>query len=502
MATSQLFFRNLPDGITTALVARSGGLYLAGFDSRRRECLVLFAPPFGQPLRTVTVLPYRDYGRYVPTVLAAADPDHQDHLLVLLYLHPDNLGRENMTLFRVATASGTRTLLSASTAPSWPPTAMVPRPGGKLLVPLAGLGPMLVYQCGENDCASPAMVDSTASRRRGKGGAALVNDTLCLVVGLDPVLKSHGQVVCEGSTGELVSLPSVRNPTLLSVQPSTLHRDRPTSVAVLWIVALSESNEWGFRQGSIYALARRAGGERWEPPRLVVSSVSNPSGAAVDAASGRLYVVEQNTLTGNSYRSFHGDVLSFCSSGAYDCSAAQNSGECACATGFGGECCDVSTEGSFVPAALDVPSLTFGIGVLFLAGGFAAGWRKRQYRFRLAVPRSRSGLSASSLAHLGAPLLPDDAGAAPADLPPPRAAARARSLSAPTDMDALAQSSRHSTGLASLHSAWLMSSDTLSCADGEVDADEAGASAGATGTPGTTSTSDSESDSSGEMSRG
>ena len=46
-----LFYANLPDGMHNVLIGRRGGLYLAGFDSRRRVCVVLFAPPFGQPLR-------------------------------------------------------------------------------------------------------------------------------------------------------------------------------------------------------------------------------------------------------------------------------------------------------------------------------------------------------------------------------------------------------------------------------------------------------------------
>ena len=59
------------------------------------------APPFGQPLHTVSELPYNDYGRYTPTVLAARDSWREGQLYVLLYLHPDNLGLEQTSLYRV-----------------------------------------------------------------------------------------------------------------------------------------------------------------------------------------------------------------------------------------------------------------------------------------------------------------------------------------------------------------------------------------------------------------
>ena len=57
---SLVFYDNLPDGMNEVLVSHYGGLLITGFDSRRRVCLVLFAPPFGRPLRTVAELPYRD----------------------------------------------------------------------------------------------------------------------------------------------------------------------------------------------------------------------------------------------------------------------------------------------------------------------------------------------------------------------------------------------------------------------------------------------------------
>ena len=71
---SLVFYDNLPDGMNEVLVSHYGGLLITGFDSRRRVCLVLFAPPFGRPLRTVAELPYRDFGRYTPSVLAAHVP--------------------------------------------------------------------------------------------------------------------------------------------------------------------------------------------------------------------------------------------------------------------------------------------------------------------------------------------------------------------------------------------------------------------------------------------
>ena len=53
-SSSNLWFENLPDGIHDVLIGPNGGIYLTGFDSRRRVCLVLFAPPFGRPLLVST----------------------------------------------------------------------------------------------------------------------------------------------------------------------------------------------------------------------------------------------------------------------------------------------------------------------------------------------------------------------------------------------------------------------------------------------------------------
>ena len=46
----QVWYEQLPDGMHDVLVGPQGGLFLAGFDSLRRICLVLYAPPFGQPV--------------------------------------------------------------------------------------------------------------------------------------------------------------------------------------------------------------------------------------------------------------------------------------------------------------------------------------------------------------------------------------------------------------------------------------------------------------------
>ena len=128
-----MYMENLPDGMHDVLVSRHGDLYIAGFDSRRRVCLVLFAPPFGNPLRTVSELPYRDYGRFTPTVRAAKDPARADNLYVLLYLHPDNLGLMQTSLYRIDVLTGRQVLLTASSSPFWAPEGMLPRADGTVL---------------------------------------------------------------------------------------------------------------------------------------------------------------------------------------------------------------------------------------------------------------------------------------------------------------------------------------------------------------------------------
>jgi len=116
----------------------------------------------------------------------------------------------------------------------------------------------------------------------------------------------------------------------------------------LYVVSMGSVNEYGYAQGDVYSLARRSPqpGEQcgrsgcWSEPQIVVRSVSNPAGLTLDDKTQTLFVVERNTLHGFSYETFEGDVLAFCAAGRYDCSAAQNSGECACERGYGGSCCD------------------------------------------------------------------------------------------------------------------------------------------------------------------
>ena len=164
---SSLVYVNLPDGIHDVLISPFGGLFLTGFDSRRRVCLVIYAPPFGARLQTITQLPYRDYGRNAPTVLAAHDPVRGD-LYVLLYQQPDNLGIEQMSLYRVSPASGKETLLSSISSPYWPPSALVPRADGSVLVSLQGLGPLLAFdRCNETSCDPPRTLNSAASNTTG-----------------------------------------------------------------------------------------------------------------------------------------------------------------------------------------------------------------------------------------------------------------------------------------------------------------------------------------------
>ena len=61
-----VWYEQLPDGMHDVLVGPQGGLFLAGFDSLRRVCLVLYAPPFGQPC----VAQYADMARNTWLALA------------------------------------------------------------------------------------------------------------------------------------------------------------------------------------------------------------------------------------------------------------------------------------------------------------------------------------------------------------------------------------------------------------------------------------------------
>ena len=367
---NQLYFENLPDGIHNVLIGRRGGIYLTGFDSRRRVCLVLFAPPFGLPLRTVTELPYRDYGKSTPAVLAAHDPLRSDQIYVLLYLYPDNLGIEQTYLYRVELATSKLTLLAAATSPFWRPTAIIAHNDGSVIVSLGGLGPMLMYaSCTDTACNSATVVDSNASHASGKGGMAMIDGMLCLVVDSELVFAEGGRLVCELPDGALHSIGTevslratpdhvlsqvadsngcrqsdgssspggalanesnmlstlygIVNPSVLAATPST------SSWHALFVVSLERIDEYGYAQGSLHMLERQGSEESaccslagcWSEPRLVVRALSNPVGVAIDVATDTLYIVEQNTLRGFSYETFHGDVLAFCARGHYDCSS-------------------------------------------------------------------------------------------------------------------------------------------------------------------------------------
>ena len=407
-AANQLWFENLPDGIHDVLIGPSGGIYLTGFDSRSRTCLVLYAPPFGRPLRTISELPYTDYGRSTPAVLASHDPLHAEQIYVLLYLHPDNLGIEQTSLFRVELATGKLKLLSASSSPFWRPKALVARPDGTVLVSFNGLGPMLMYErCDDLACSPATEVHSNASSATGKGGMDEIGGMLCLVVAADMVFGEGGHLVCELPDGSLESItsgsrwqgdyesynnregdedlgdagsgdgqalvgasppalppplpPPLPPASARSAAPSLLPIQNPSMLAAsphhLYVVSMGSVNEYGYAQGDVYSLARRSPqpGEQcgrsgcWSEPQIVVRSVSNPAGLTLDDQTQTLFVVERNTLHGFSYETFEGDVLSFCAAGRYDCSAAQNSGECACERGYGGSCCDQLLNGSLGP---------------------------------------------------------------------------------------------------------------------------------------------------------
>ena len=488
-AQTNMYMENLPDGMHSVLISRRGGLYITGFDSRRRVCLVLFAPPLGSGLRTVSELPYRDYGRWTPSVLAAHDPARADSMYVLLYLHPDNLGLEQMSLYRLDVLTGRQVLLTASSSPFWPPTGILPRADGSVLVALGGLGPLLEYSgCDEAKCEPAKAVNSTASFTPGKGGLAEVDGMVCMVVLTTAVYGEGGRLVCVMDDGSLVpitatnrerskppeprvnephgvthasskrrglgkalnwrsraegggdgsgggggddsredgdrvggsrganasalgSLDDVTNPTL--VVSGEGDGDSPHT---LYVVSREAVNEFGYAQGSVHVLTRRnpnpgetcGGAGCWEAPRLVVRSMSNPRGVAIDAASGTLYVVEQNTLRGYSYETFHGDVLAFCARGRYDCANAQNSGECVCLHGYGGACCDIELEvwiSWFVATATS--SFPLAVALLGVCGLMALAYRFRNSTREDGGASSPDGAHAFALSspHLDAPTI-------------------------------------------------------------------------------------------------
>ncbi|EOD33070.1 hypothetical protein EMIHUDRAFT_455896 [Emiliania huxleyi CCMP1516] len=142
--SSYVFYENLPDGVHDVLLGPQNGLYLTGYDSRRRITFVLYAPPFGQRLRYISQLPYRDYGQFAPTVLGAHE-ESRGTLLILLYQRPISWGSESMALYRVSPEDGSQTLLSSTPSPFWPPTALLPRSDGSVLVATSGSGPLLRY---------------------------------------------------------------------------------------------------------------------------------------------------------------------------------------------------------------------------------------------------------------------------------------------------------------------------------------------------------------------
>ena len=253
-----LWYGHLPDGMRDVTADGMGGLYISGFDSRRRVCLILYAPPYGRPLRTVSMLPYWDYGRYTPTVLTARDPLRERKLYVLLYLHPDNLGISQTSLFRLDLDSGRRQLLSSATSPFWAPTAMLPRNNGSVIISLSGLGPLLIFRnCNETVC-SPAMpLPSAASDAVGKAGLAQVggglghNGSLCMVVGNTFLSSDDAAVVCEAPNGKLTPILPLVNSSMalpshpLLPGPSVLQAGASGN---LYVITSDLANEYGYSQ--------------------------------------------------------------------------------------------------------------------------------------------------------------------------------------------------------------------------------------------------------------
>lgn len=191
-----------------------------------------------------------------------------------------------------------------------------------------------------------------------------------------PILTSD--TFANGSN-ESTAHPTLAGPSILA----------PGARGSLYVISNDLVNEYGYSQGSVHLLTRRrpSDGEVcgevgcWDPPKVVVRSVSNPRGLAVDESDGMLYVLEQNSLRGYSYETFTGDVLAFCASGRYDCAGAQNSGECDCFAGYGGGCCEIALGGPLTPITAVIRSwapLLIGIVLLFafpLASIHAGGHR-------------------------------------------------------------------------------------------------------------------------------
>mmetsp|Transcript_13698 Transcript_13698/g.43065 ORF Transcript_13698/g.43065 Transcript_13698/m.43065 type:complete len:445 (-) Transcript_13698:662-1996(-) len=235
--SSYVFYENLPDGVHDVLLGPQNGLYLTGYDSRRRITFVLYAPPFGQRLRYISQLPYRDYGQFAPTVLGAHE-ESRGTLLILLYQRPISWGSESMALYRVSPEDGSQTLLSSTPSPFWPPTALLPRSDGSVLVATSGSGPLLRYDgCNATACAGPSALASAASNATGKAGLAEVRTahgkTLCLVTGSDQLTGRGGSICCERRDGSLQTIWAPATATATAAAPASAAADSPSPAPVL-----------------------------------------------------------------------------------------------------------------------------------------------------------------------------------------------------------------------------------------------------------------------------
>ena len=356
-------FSFLPDGINDILFDQQNkGLFLAGYDSLKRATVLLYAPQYGTNLKTLATFPYLDYMQYTPKVLMAYDHKRQA-IYLLTYQHPLSWGQEKLNLFRYSPASGQLQLLAESPSPFWEPTAMVATEDDSVLVALGGLGPLIQFDaCNETACTPMRTVKSAASNSSGKTGMVQMQDRLYFVVGVDSVDGTGGSIVCELPDGTLspISWPSISEHdqwmdlsaaeglSIVSENPQTLMLGPHDS---LLVVTLQQIDEYGFSQGSLYAIKPLAntmdkdcGQVCWSAPQLLINSISNPRGAALDKATSRLFIVEQHSIRSGSYERYEGDVLVFCATGRYDCAESRNSGECRCAEEYGGPCCDIMVE--------------------------------------------------------------------------------------------------------------------------------------------------------------
>ena len=108
--------------------------------------------------------------------------------------------------------------------------------------------------------------------------------------------------------------------------------------------------------------------------------------------SRTLYVVEQNSLRACNFEPFAGDVLAFCFDGRYECAAAQNSGECTCARGYGGPCCDMPLGAGAVVQLSSFLSIISPFALPLLAGIaiVTLGLRARRNAARAAAEPMRA----------------------------------------------------------------------------------------------------------------